>query len=180
MDSNRNVVRAGSVEACPRQGEMKRKTVLSRFVTWGDMKSIHRNAFGSSYMLSIDHLVNRDILKAGYFKHDDEFYYDLDPGSVIEARLERWPRSPQPEDHEEYFVTMSTSGSVLLVLVLVNDETFYYRHDAKWVHVGPGDNVPGFDEGSLIPVSKQIVDFFDYAESNEFGLIEESIESLRI
>jgi hypothetical protein len=66
------------------------------------------------------------------------------------------------------------------VLVLVNDESFYYRNDAKWVYVGPGDNVPGFDEGRLVPVSNRIVDFFDYAESNEFGLIEESIQILKI
>jgi hypothetical protein len=163
-----------------RQGKKKGKIVLSMFVTWGDMKSIHRDSFGSGSILSIDHLVNRNTLRSGYFKHDDEFYYDLDPDSIVEARLERWPRSPQHEDHEEYFVTMSTGGTVLLILVLVNEEKFYYRNNAKWVYVGPGDNVPGFDEGSLIPVSKQIVDFFDYAESNEFGLIEESIESLRI
>lgn len=154
--------------------------MLSRFVTWGDMKSTHRSAFGSGYILSIDHLIDRDILKSGYFKHDDEFYYDLDRDSVVDARLERWPHSPQPDDHEEYFVTLNTSGTVLLVLLLVNDEKFYYRHDAQWVYIGAGDHVPGFDEGSLARVSERIVDFFDYAESNEFGLIEESIQNLRI
>ena len=154
--------------------------MLSRFVTWGDMKATHRHFLGTNSIVSIDHLTNRSILKSGYFKHDDEFYFDLAPDSVVEARLERWPRLPRPGDHEEYFVTMSTSATVLLVLVLVNDESFYYRNDAKWVYVGPGDNVTGFDEETLVPVSERIVDFFDYAESNEFGLIEESIELLKI
>lgn len=154
--------------------------MLSRFVTWGDMKSIHRAALASNTLLSIDHLVNRNILKSGYFKHDDEFYYDLDAGSIVEARLERWPRSPQLEDHEEYFVTMSTSGAVLLVLLLVNDDRFYYRSNSKWVFIGPGDNVPGFDETPLVAVSKRITDYFDYTESSGFSLIEESIADVRI
>lgn len=154
--------------------------MLSRFVTWGDMKSTHRDALGSGSILSIDHLIDRDVLKSGYFKHDDEFYYDLDPDSIVEARLERWPRLPQPGDHEEYFVTMSTSGMVLLVLLLVNDETFYYRKNLDWVYVGPGDNVPGFEERRLIAVSRRIVNYFDYTESSEFELIEESIEDIRI
>jgi hypothetical protein len=161
-----------------RSGE--RRIMLSRFVTWGDMKSTHRYAFGSSFILSTDHLVDRNILKSGYLKHDDEFYYDLDPDSIVEARLDRWPRSPQPDDHEEYFVTMSTSGMVLLALVLVNDETFYYRKNLDWVYVGPGDNVPGFEEHRLIAVSQRIVDYFDHTELSEFDLIEESIEDIRI
>lgn len=154
--------------------------MLSRFVTWGDLKGNHRHFFGSGQLVSIDRLRDRDTLKAGYFRHDDEFYFDLDPEAIVEARLERWPRSPQPDDHEEYFVIISTNGTVLLVLVLVNDESFYYRKNLEWVYVGPGDNVPGFDEGPLVPVSSQIVEFFDYAESIEFGLIEEGIENLKI
>lgn len=154
--------------------------MLSRFVTWGDLKGTHQHFFGSGQLVTIDRLTDRDTLKAGYFKHDDEFYFNLDPDSIVEARLERWPRSPQPDDHEEYFVIMSTSGTVLLVLVLVNDKRFYYRKNLKWVYVGPGDNVSGFDENPLIAVSKRIVDYFDHTEYSEFELIEESIEDIRI
>ncbi|WP_196881317.1 hypothetical protein [Arthrobacter sp. CAN_A214] len=77
-------------------------------------------------------------------------------------------------------MTMNAAGTVLLVLVLVNGERFYYRNEAEWVYIGPGDNVVGFDEYSLVAVAGRVVDFFDYAEANEFGLIEESVESLRI
>lgn len=154
--------------------------MLSRYVTWGDMKSAHRYAISSGVILSTDHLIDRNILKSGYFKHDDEFYYNLDPDSIVEARLDRWPRTRQPGDHEEYFVTMSTSGMVLLVLVLVNDEIFYYRRNLNWVYVGPGDNVPGFEKHQLIAVSQRIVDYFDHTESSEFELIAESIENIRI
>lgn len=154
--------------------------MLSRYVTWGDMKSAHRHAVSSGVILSTDHLIDRNILKSGYFKHDDEFYYNLDPDSIVEARLDRWPRTPQPGDHEEYFVTISTSGMVLLVLVLVNDETFYYRRNHDWVYIGPGDRVPGFEEHRLIAVSQRIVDYFDHTEFSEFSLVEESIESIRI
>ncbi|MBG6183055.1 hypothetical protein IWX65_001002 [Arthrobacter sp. CAN_A214] len=160
--------------------QFKGVVVLSLDVTWGDMKSVHRYNFGSDTVLSIDHLADRDILKLGYFKHDDEFYYEMDPASVVQARLERWPRRPSPGDHEEFFVTMNAAGTVLLVLVLVNGERFYYRNEAEWVYIGPGDNVVGFDEYSLVAVAGRVVDFFDYAEANEFGLIEESVESLRI
>jgi hypothetical protein len=66
------------------------------------------------------------------------------------------------------------------VLVLVNDEIFYYRRNLDWVYVGPGDNVPGFEKHQLIPVSQRIVDYFDHTESSEFELIEESIEDIRI
>lgn len=154
--------------------------MLSRDVTWGDMKSVHRGNFGSNTVLSIDHLADRDILKMGYFKHDDEFYYELDRASVVQARLERWPRRPSPGEHEELFITMNAAGTVLLVLVLVNDERFYYRKEAEWVYIGPGDDLPGFDEYLLVAVTKRVVDFFDYAEANEFDLIEESIRSLKI
>jgi hypothetical protein len=144
------------------------------------MKSAHRYAVSSGLILSTDHLVNRNILKSGYHKHDDAFYYGLDHDSIIEARLERWPRSPQTNDHEEYFVTLSTDGTVLLVLVLVNDESFYYRKNQEWVYVGPGDNVPGFEDNRLIAVSQRVVGYFDYTESSEFELIEESIEDIRL
>lgn len=154
--------------------------MLSRFVTWGDLKETHRHFYGSGYIVSIDRLADRNTLKTGYCKQDDEFYFDLDPGSITEARLERWPRSPQPEDHEDYFVTTDNSGSVLLVLLLVNDERFYYRKNLEWVYIGPGDNIFGFDEDPLVPVAPQITEFFDYAESNDFILVEESITCFRI
>jgi hypothetical protein len=154
--------------------------VLSKDVTWGEMKSTHREIFGTGTSLSTDHLTDKNLLKSGYFKHDDEFYYSLNPEAVQKARLQHWPRTERPEDHEEFFVTMDDTGTVLLVLVLVNDERFYYRNNGNWIYIGPGDDVFGFEGHELTAVTKQVVSFFDYTESREFDLVEESISSIKI
>lgn len=85
--------------------------VLSQFMTWGDVKEMQRKP-GRMEFLSFGYLFEPEMLKQAKNKHDDEFFFELSPELIAEARRQRWPRVPRNGEPVQHEVIIAAGGKL--------------------------------------------------------------------
>jgi hypothetical protein len=129
-------------------------------MTWGDVKEMQQNA-GPMELLPFGYLVEPEMIEQAKHRHDDEFFFELSPEAISEARRQRWPRVPREGESLRYEVTVAANGEVLLLLLFVDDEYYYYRTKGEWIYIGPEDDVAGFFDENILEVPATFVAIFD-------------------
>lgn len=144
--------------------------MLSPFMTWGDVKEMQRQP-GVTELLPFGYLVAPEMIEKAKDRHDDEFFFDLSAEMVAVARRERWPRVPRIGESIRHEVTVTVDGEVRLLLLLVDDEKYFYRSDGGWIYIGPGDDIRGFFDEELYEVLPSFVAVFDDQSPSDPGLV---------
>lgn len=135
--------------------------MLSKDVTWGELRALHDLNVSSGGAIPDDILMdNPEALELSKTKADDEYYFDLtDEEKATYAKIRA------DDDYDALpgtvSVTISQSGEILELVKVTDDGRLLVREDKRWYPVSPEQDEPRIHDQTLADVSEDFVEYYD-------------------
>lgn len=149
--------------------------MLSRDVTWGELRQIHDHAVQQGGFFADDILADPEKRLEAQGKADDDFYFDLTPeeqGFYTDLRGE------YDIDNREgtVSVTISDIGEILELIKVVDDLGIFIRDQGEWWEVDPEEENPRIFDQTLADVDESFVEYWDRLKAENAPITKEVIQ----
>lgn len=149
--------------------------MLSRDVTWGELRQIHDYATQQGGFFPDDILADPEKRLEAQGKSDDDFYFDLTPDEIgFYTDL----RGEYDIDNREgtLSVTISDIGEILELIKDVDDLGLFFREQGDWWAVDPDVEDPRIFDQTLADVDESFVEYWDRLKAQNAPITKEVIQ----
>lgn len=153
--------------------------MLSRDVTWGELRELHQLNTRSGGGIPDDVLSDPEVRAKSRGKADDEFYFDL-----TEEEIAQYKKDREENDIDSLpgtvSVTISQSGEILELVKVTDDGRLFVREDKAWYLVTPEQDEPRIHDQTLADVSEDFVEYYDRLRAAKAEITKEVMQDYAV
>jgi broad specificity phosphatase PhoE len=153
--------------------------MLSRDVTWGELRELHQLNTRTGGGIPDDVLADPDARERSRGKADDDFYFDLS-----EEEIAAYKQAREENDIDSLpgtvSVTISQQGEILELVKVTDDGRLFVREDKGWYLVGPDQDEPRIHDQTLANVSEDFVEYYDRLRAAKAEITKEVMQEYAV